>query len=231
MVESADTALKITDVARVAADEVAGISVAFLVCGSGVTAERAALGVDQVPGGRRGRRDRLRPREHSRDCAASPASACSRSATSKTSSVRSPDRRRHSEVTSEGRVRRRQHPAAVGRDGGSIHRAVADLPQRRHHRGAGRRARVPVRRSRSSAPCFRWSAPVVLGATFLAFVDLRRAGRGALRGHPRRSPVGQRPRRPLLGGRPRLEAAAHHLAAGRQLPGASGALLRARSGR
>jgi uncharacterized protein (DUF58 family) len=37
VVESADTALAITDVARVAAEQVAGISVAFLVCGSGAT--------------------------------------------------------------------------------------------------------------------------------------------------------------------------------------------------
>ena len=37
VVESGETALKLTDVARVAADDVAGISVAFMVCGSGVT--------------------------------------------------------------------------------------------------------------------------------------------------------------------------------------------------
>jgi uncharacterized protein (DUF58 family) len=37
VVQSGETALKITDVARVAAEQVAGISVAFLVCGSGAT--------------------------------------------------------------------------------------------------------------------------------------------------------------------------------------------------
>ncbi len=37
VVQSADTALAITDVARVAAEQIAGISVAFLVCGSGAT--------------------------------------------------------------------------------------------------------------------------------------------------------------------------------------------------
>jgi uncharacterized protein (DUF58 family) len=37
VVESNETALTITDVARVAADQVAGISIAFLVCGSGAT--------------------------------------------------------------------------------------------------------------------------------------------------------------------------------------------------
>jgi uncharacterized protein (DUF58 family) len=37
VVESAQTALAITDVARVAAEQIAGISVAFLVCGSGAT--------------------------------------------------------------------------------------------------------------------------------------------------------------------------------------------------
>jgi uncharacterized protein (DUF58 family) len=37
VVESAETALAITDVARVAAEQIAGISVAFLVCGSGAT--------------------------------------------------------------------------------------------------------------------------------------------------------------------------------------------------
>ena len=37
VVESSDTALAITDVARVAAEQIAGISVAFLVCGSGAT--------------------------------------------------------------------------------------------------------------------------------------------------------------------------------------------------
>jgi uncharacterized protein (DUF58 family) len=37
VVASAETALKITDVARVAAEQIAGISVAFLVCGSGAT--------------------------------------------------------------------------------------------------------------------------------------------------------------------------------------------------
>jgi uncharacterized protein (DUF58 family) len=37
VVESGDTALAITDVARVAAEQIAGISVAFLVCGSGAT--------------------------------------------------------------------------------------------------------------------------------------------------------------------------------------------------
>jgi uncharacterized protein (DUF58 family) len=37
VVQSADNALAITDVSRVAADQVAGVSVAFLVCGSGVT--------------------------------------------------------------------------------------------------------------------------------------------------------------------------------------------------
>lgn len=37
VVASAETALAITDVARVAAEQIAGISVAFLVCGSGAT--------------------------------------------------------------------------------------------------------------------------------------------------------------------------------------------------
>jgi uncharacterized protein (DUF58 family) len=37
VVQSGETALAITDVARVAAEQVAGISVAFLVCGSGAT--------------------------------------------------------------------------------------------------------------------------------------------------------------------------------------------------
>jgi uncharacterized protein (DUF58 family) len=55
VVNSAESALAITDVARVAADEVSGVSVAFLVCGSGATAAelRAAstkfpLGVEVV---------------------------------------------------------------------------------------------------------------------------------------------------------------------------------------
>jgi len=37
VVDSGETALAITDVARVAAEQVAGVSVAFLVCGSGAT--------------------------------------------------------------------------------------------------------------------------------------------------------------------------------------------------
>ncbi len=55
VVESGETALAITDVARVAAEQVAGISVAFLVCGSGATpaelraaSTKFAVGVEVV---------------------------------------------------------------------------------------------------------------------------------------------------------------------------------------
>jgi uncharacterized protein (DUF58 family) len=51
VVESADTALKITDVARVAAEQVAGISVAFLVCGSGATASELRSASTKFPVG------------------------------------------------------------------------------------------------------------------------------------------------------------------------------------
>jgi uncharacterized protein (DUF58 family) len=49
LVQSADTALKITDVARVAAEQVAGISVAFLVCGSGATASELRSASTKFP--------------------------------------------------------------------------------------------------------------------------------------------------------------------------------------
>jgi uncharacterized protein (DUF58 family) len=51
VVESAETALKITDVARVAAEQVAGISVAFLVCGSGATASELRSASTKFPVG------------------------------------------------------------------------------------------------------------------------------------------------------------------------------------
>lgn len=51
VVQSAETALKITDVARVAADQVAGISVAFLVCGSGVSASELRSASTKFPVG------------------------------------------------------------------------------------------------------------------------------------------------------------------------------------
>jgi uncharacterized protein (DUF58 family) len=51
VVESAETALKITDVARVAADQVAGISVAFLVCGSGASASELRSASTKFPVG------------------------------------------------------------------------------------------------------------------------------------------------------------------------------------
>ena len=54
-------ALNIRDVARVAADDVDGISVAFLVCGSRTDGRRAARRLALVPARRRGGRDRLRP--------------------------------------------------------------------------------------------------------------------------------------------------------------------------
>jgi uncharacterized protein (DUF58 family) len=49
LVQSADTALKIMDVARVAAEQVAGISVAFLVCGSGATASELRSASTKFP--------------------------------------------------------------------------------------------------------------------------------------------------------------------------------------
>ena len=58
---SSASALGIRDVARVAADDVDGISVAFLVCGSRADPGRAARRVRYVPARRRGGRDRLRP--------------------------------------------------------------------------------------------------------------------------------------------------------------------------
>jgi uncharacterized protein (DUF58 family) len=51
VVESAETALKITDVARVAAEAIAGISVAFLVCGSGATASELRSASTKFPVG------------------------------------------------------------------------------------------------------------------------------------------------------------------------------------
>jgi uncharacterized protein (DUF58 family) len=51
VVQSADTALKITDVARVAGEQVAGISVAFLVCGSGATASELRSASTKFPVG------------------------------------------------------------------------------------------------------------------------------------------------------------------------------------
>jgi uncharacterized protein (DUF58 family) len=51
LVQSADAALKITDVARVAAEQVAGISVAFLVCGSGATASELRSASTKFPVG------------------------------------------------------------------------------------------------------------------------------------------------------------------------------------
>ncbi|NEM90437.1 DUF58 domain-containing protein [Galbitalea soli] len=51
VVESAPTALAIADVARVAGEQVAGISVAFLVCGSGVTASELRSASTKFPVG------------------------------------------------------------------------------------------------------------------------------------------------------------------------------------
>jgi uncharacterized protein (DUF58 family) len=51
VVESAETALKITDVARVAAEQIAGVSVAFLVCGSGATASELRSASTKFPVG------------------------------------------------------------------------------------------------------------------------------------------------------------------------------------
>ena len=51
VVESGETALKITDVARVAAEQVAGISVAFLVCGSGATPNELRAASTKFPVG------------------------------------------------------------------------------------------------------------------------------------------------------------------------------------
>jgi uncharacterized protein (DUF58 family) len=51
LVESADNALAITDVARVAAEQVAGISVAFLVCGSGATPSELRAASTKFPVG------------------------------------------------------------------------------------------------------------------------------------------------------------------------------------
>jgi uncharacterized protein (DUF58 family) len=51
VVESAETALAITDVARVAAEQIAGISVAFLVCGSGATASELRSASTKFPVG------------------------------------------------------------------------------------------------------------------------------------------------------------------------------------
>jgi uncharacterized protein (DUF58 family) len=49
VVESGETALAITDVARVAAEQVAGISVAFLVCGSGATPSELRAASSKFP--------------------------------------------------------------------------------------------------------------------------------------------------------------------------------------
>ncbi|MDQ1542808.1 MAG: hypothetical protein QOK08_446 [Actinomycetota bacterium] len=51
VVESGETALAITDVARVAAEQVAGISVAFLVCGSGATPSELRAASTKFPAG------------------------------------------------------------------------------------------------------------------------------------------------------------------------------------
>ncbi|HEY5231190.1 MAG TPA: DUF58 domain-containing protein [Galbitalea sp.] len=51
VVTSAETALKITDVARVAAEQIAGISVAFLVCGSGASASELRSASTKFPAG------------------------------------------------------------------------------------------------------------------------------------------------------------------------------------
>jgi uncharacterized protein (DUF58 family) len=51
VVESGETALKITDVARVAADQASGISIAFLVCGSGATPSELRAASTKFPVG------------------------------------------------------------------------------------------------------------------------------------------------------------------------------------
>ena len=51
VVESGETALAISDVARVAAEQVAGISVAFLVCGSGATPAELRSASTKFPAG------------------------------------------------------------------------------------------------------------------------------------------------------------------------------------
>ena len=51
VVQSTDNALAITDVARVAAEQVAGISVAFLVCGSGATPSELRAASTKFPVG------------------------------------------------------------------------------------------------------------------------------------------------------------------------------------
>lgn len=51
VVSSSDTALAITDVARVAAEQIAGISVAFLVCGSGASASELRSASTKFPVG------------------------------------------------------------------------------------------------------------------------------------------------------------------------------------
>jgi uncharacterized protein (DUF58 family) len=49
LVDSAETALTIADVARVAADEISGVSVAFLVCGSGATPAELRIASTKFP--------------------------------------------------------------------------------------------------------------------------------------------------------------------------------------
>ena len=49
IVESGETALTIVDVARVAAEQVAGISVAFLICGSGATPSELRTASSKFP--------------------------------------------------------------------------------------------------------------------------------------------------------------------------------------
>lgn len=51
VVEHAETALSITDVARVTGEQAAGVSVAFLVCGSGTTAQELRAASTKFPAG------------------------------------------------------------------------------------------------------------------------------------------------------------------------------------
>lgn len=51
VVERAESALAITDVARVTGDQAAGVSVAFLICGSGVTAQELRAASTKFPMG------------------------------------------------------------------------------------------------------------------------------------------------------------------------------------
>ena len=160
VVDVAAAALNIRDVARVAADDVDGISVAFLVTRIAHDRRRAACRVaTRSRSGSRSSRSSA-TRMPCPASGASPASACSPSATSTTCASRSPGRRR----SHEHGQRRRAPPHR--RASSSSTRSCSGRPPRSRPSRCGRSTRTRASSCWSpSRPCSA-SVVAILGAVF-----------------------------------------------------------------